>query len=213
MQQFQPFRSKLAAQGSHAGETAAGLVEGRYQSHLDRIGGCVKGDRDRRACRLGGQRGGGAASRNHVDPTLNQIGRQCRQSIVVAVAPAIFDGHIAPLHKTYRAQALAEPRQLVRHRLGRAAGQEPDHRHRRPLRAHRERPSRRRAAEERGRRNARRLIRSPRRREIVGWAKARWSVFPRGQNRAVPLPTRPRYGRGFCPPYVGSFDHLVGAGK
>jgi hypothetical protein len=138
MQQFQPFRSKLGAQRSHAREIAAGLVEAGDQSHLDRIGGYVKGDWNRRACSLGGQCGGGTPGRNHTDLTLNQVGRQRPQSVVVAVVPAIFDGHIAPLHIAYCAQALAEPRQLVRHCLGRPATQKPDHRHRWLLRARRE---------------------------------------------------------------------------
>src|SRR5258708_4685308 len=59
--------------------------------------------------------------------------------------------------------------------------------------------------------NARRFIRSPRRRAAVGWAKARCSVAARGQNRFRAVPTRPRFDMRFCPPYRASFEHLVGA--
>ena len=70
-----------------------------------------------------------------------------RQSIVLALRPAIFDRHVPALDIAGFAQALAERGEPGSVCFGRRAVQEPDHRHRRLLRARRERPRRRRAAE------------------------------------------------------------------
>ena len=92
---------------------------------------------------------GGAGRGNHGHLTANQIGRQRRQSIVLVLRPAIFDRHVPALDIAGFAQALAERAHTVRVPVRRCAAEEPDHRHRRLLRARRERPRRRRAAEQR----------------------------------------------------------------
>ena len=106
-------------------------------------------DRNRRGRRLGRQRRCAAGRGNHGHLTANQIGRQCRQSIVLTLRPAIFDRHVAAFDIAGFAQALAEcaPRSGA-YSAGRPAIEKPDHRHRRLLRARRQRP-RRRAAEPR----------------------------------------------------------------
>src|SRR6516165_8628957 len=60
----------------------------------------------------------------------------------------VFDRHVLTLDITCFAEGVAERGHIVCHRIGRPEVYEPDHRHRRLLRACRERP-RRRAAEER----------------------------------------------------------------
>src|SRR5262249_38685544 len=62
--------------------------------------------------------------------------------------PAVIDSHVAALNITSFAQALPECGHQMCNTFGPGGGEEPDHRHRRLLRARRERP-RRRAAEQR----------------------------------------------------------------
>jgi hypothetical protein len=90
----------------------------------------------------------GCAGRgNHGDLSANQFGRQQRQPLVLPLRPAVFDRDALALDMTDFLQALAERGHHVRVRLGRRAAQESDHRHRRLLRAHGERPADRCAAE------------------------------------------------------------------
>src|SRR5207248_7620644 len=79
----------------------------------------------------------------------NEIGRQLRQAIVLALRPAIFDRHILPLDITALSEALPERSHEFGPLGGRGGVKESDHRHRRLLRARRERPRGCRAAEQR----------------------------------------------------------------
>ena len=79
----------------------------------------------------------------------NQIGRQCRQPIDLILRPAVYDRQVLALDIAGLLQALAKCAQTVRDRVRRCGVEEPDHRHRRLLRARRERPRSRRAAEKR----------------------------------------------------------------
>src|SRR6516165_6523349 len=79
---------------------------------------------------------------------MNQIGRQCGQLFDFIPGEAIFDRDVLTLDKACVFQALTERGQELRGVAGRPGTHEPDHRHRRLLRARRERP-RRRAAEQR----------------------------------------------------------------
>ena len=89
-------------------------------------------------------------SHDHRHLAADQIGRQRRQPIELALGPAIFDRDVAALDVAGFAQALAERGQVRRSRtLSAIAAEKPDHRHRRLLRARRERPRGRRAAEQR----------------------------------------------------------------
>ena len=85
---------------------------------------------------------------DHGDLSANQIGRQRRQPIDLILGPAVFDRHVLALDIAGLLQALAKSAQTVRGRVRRCGVEEPDHRHRRLLRARRERPAppRRRAA-------------------------------------------------------------------
>ena len=92
---------------------------------------------------------GGSDRDDHGDLPANQFGRQRRQPIGLTLGPAVFDRHVLALDIAGFLQALAECAQTVRDRVRRFAVEEPDHRHRRLLRARRERPRGRRAAEQR----------------------------------------------------------------
>src|SRR5271157_3545634 len=75
--------------------------------------------------------------------------RQFWQLIVVAIRPAILDLDITALEMAGFAQAFAECRNEIRGAGGRAGIEISNHRHRRLLRASRERPRRRSTAEKR----------------------------------------------------------------
>src|SRR5215813_326186 len=78
-----------------------------------------------------------------------QIGREVGQSVGLVLRPAILDRHILALDVAGFTKALAECGQISCTIDRRRAAEEPDHRHRRLLRARRERPRSRRAAEQR----------------------------------------------------------------
>ena len=78
-----------------------------------------------------------------------RFGRQRRQPIDLILGPAVFDRHVLALDIAGVLEALAKSAQTVRERVRRSGVEKPDHRHRRLLRARRERPRRRRAAEQR----------------------------------------------------------------
>ena len=91
----------------------------------------------------------GGAGEQHRHLPLDQFGRQRRQLIEPPVSPAKFDRDVLALDKTAFAERSGETPPQVPHGGWRTAAEETDHRHRRLLRARRERPRRRRAAEQR----------------------------------------------------------------
>src|SRR5262249_58878888 len=107
-----------------------------------------KGVRDHRRRGLGREHGGSPPAReDHAHLPADQIGRQCRQSVVVTFRPAVFDRHILAFDIARFLQTLVERRDLLAQRSGRCGIEEAGHRHRRLLRTRRERPSDRRAAD------------------------------------------------------------------
>src|SRR5262249_49912068 len=81
-----------------------------------------------------------ATCEDHSDLTANQIGCQCRQSIVLTFRPTIFDCRIQALDVASLAQALTEGGCETCGRLRRRAVEESDNRHRRLLRTRTNRP-------------------------------------------------------------------------
>src|SRR5262245_46766409 len=69
-----------------------------------------------------------AGGDNHGDMTVNQIGRKCRQSIVLTFRPAIFDLHVLALDIACLFQSLPERAQTDRVSLRRCAAKETNHR-------------------------------------------------------------------------------------
>ena len=122
-------------------QVAARPGEAGDKTKPDRVFGDGEDDGDRRGCRLGRQRHSRASERgDHSDLPANQIGRQLRQSIELILGPAVHDRHVLALDIAGLFQALAKSAQTVRVRVRRCGVEEPDHWHRRLLRARRERP-------------------------------------------------------------------------
>ena len=86
---------------------------------------------------------------DHRHLTAYQIGCEVGQSVGLVLRPAILDRHILALDVAGFTKALAEYGQIPPCTIDRPDAEEPDHRHRRLLRACRERPSCRRAANKR----------------------------------------------------------------
>jgi hypothetical protein len=103
----------------------------------------LKDDRDRRRRRLGCQGRWQTPERNHSDLTLNQLGSQRRQSIVLAVRPAILELHVLAVDVAGFVQPLAKRTQLVLIPNGRRAPEVTDNGHTDLLRARDKRKSRR----------------------------------------------------------------------
>src|SRR5262249_34051291 len=99
---------------------------------------------------FGGDRGRRSSNYNEVDPEPNQFGRQLREPFGAAIDGAIFDDIVFSFHVTKLAQALAEGVEMRGVERRRYGLQHPNwvtlHR---LLRARRERPRRRCAADER----------------------------------------------------------------
>ena len=85
--------------------------------------------------------------RDYGDSSANQVGGKFRQTVVLAPRPAVFDDDVIALNKARLLQALAKSTQPVRERVWCGGTEEADHRHRRLLRARRERPADSRAAQ------------------------------------------------------------------
>jgi len=81
-----------------------------------------------------------------VDLAAHQVRRQFRQTIDLALGPAILDGDVLADDVVALLERMLELGQLYLKRRGRSAVKKPDHGHRRLLRARRERPPCRRAA-------------------------------------------------------------------
>src|SRR5262245_40520720 len=148
MQQVEPLCRQLTRKKIDLSQVAARPGEAGDKTEPDRVLGGNKGDRDRRGCRLGSGRRGGRARGDYGDLSANQFGRQLRQSIVLVLREAVDDCYVLSLHIADVLEAQAECAQTVRHRVRRSGVKAPNHRHRRLLRARRERP-RNRPAEQR----------------------------------------------------------------
>src|SRR5262249_12105333 len=96
-----------------------------------------------------GRRGRTTARNNHVDATRDEFGRELlHPAVSLTFQPAKLECDIAVLDEFFFPQALAKRCNPVGELAGGPGDEKPDHRHRRLLRACRERP-RYRAAEQR----------------------------------------------------------------
>src|SRR5271169_842698 len=148
MQQVEPLSSQLSAHERYACDVAARPFEARDEAGLDRVDADVEDDRDCRSGRFGGEHRRGAGCENHGHLTADQIGRQIRQSIVMALSPTVFDRDVLALDVANLVQGPPESDQAGGDIVGllRAAAEIANHRHR-LLRARRQRQCGRRAAE------------------------------------------------------------------
>src|SRR5262249_24369274 len=149
-QKLQLLRYKIGSEPADAGNVSARLVEAPDDTCLDWIAAEREHDRDRRSRCFGGNvRRSAADWNNYRDPSGDKIGRQYWQSVILTVGPT--EGDLNVLAFDIARVPQSQPKcHLVRSRFARRpAAEEPDHRHRRLLRARRERPRGRRAAEQR----------------------------------------------------------------
>src|SRR5262249_9264416 len=131
----------LTTQKIDACEVAARTGEAGDKTKLDRVFGGDENDGDRRGCRLGRRRHSRTSERgDHRNLPANQVGRQRRQSIDLIFAPAVYDRDVLALDIAAILEATVKSAKTVRGRVRRLAVEEPDHRHRRLLRARNERP-------------------------------------------------------------------------
>jgi hypothetical protein len=146
MQQLKPLRGQSAAEKAHTGRVPSRTVQSGNKSRLDRIDGGAEDNRNGRGRGLRRKGRRRAGCRNDRHPTPHQSLRQRRRAIVLAVRPLIFDDDVSALDIADVIEALAK--RIRKGRIARAcpARQPPDHRRGR-LRARRERPRSRRAAE------------------------------------------------------------------
>ena len=135
------------------GDVAARPVEAGDEAEFDRIVADPEDDRDCRWSQLWPRAQRAVTPGAAITATLaaDQIGHQRRQPVVLAFRPAIFDRDVAGPR---RSRVSLRPLPECALTFGRAASARPaveqaDHRHRRLLRARRERPRRCRAAEQR----------------------------------------------------------------
>jgi hypothetical protein len=134
MQQLQSFWSDLHVQAGNAGDIAAWPAKACHQAQLHRIEAGDQDDRDRRRRSPSGQHRS-EIRHDHVDPTMDQIGPQRRQTIVLTFGPAILDCDILSFDEAGVFQALAESARSHRIPIGGCAVEKADHRNRSLLRA------------------------------------------------------------------------------
>src|SRR6516164_3192514 len=148
MQQLKPLWRQLGAQNRCACDIAARPAEARYDAELDRINAEEEDDRNCRGRRLGSECRRRRSGHDDSQLTANQIGRQSRQPVVLALCPTVFDGDILALDMAGFVEAPSEWRQADSAVGFRGSDAEPaDHRHR-LLRTRRKRPCYYRAADE-----------------------------------------------------------------
>ena len=104
------FASRSTVNDIDTGHVAARPVQALDKTELDRIFGGNKNDRDCRDRRLGRVRIAEAGADDHGDLTPHQIGRQRRQSIKIALCPAVLDRRRFGLRQSRSRQPSAERR-------------------------------------------------------------------------------------------------------
>src|SRR5262245_7637547 len=138
------------AAGSTSLIVAAALAAAGLTSTAIRLAaGTSSRNSSSRGCRLGREHGRDPAGRgDHGDSPAHQFCRQRRQSIQLTLRPAVLHRHVVALDITGVLEALAKcvPSE---EKVIRCRAEKTDHRHRRLLRARREWPHCRRAAEQR----------------------------------------------------------------
>ena len=107
-QQPKLLRPEIDEQAAHARRVASGSVQADDKTQSDRVVRGREYDRNRRRRRLGRPRFSFVRRCYYGHLTTNQVGRQCRQSIVLTFRPAILDGRVLALDIAGLLQALAE---------------------------------------------------------------------------------------------------------
>src|SRR5262245_44970159 len=149
MQELQSFRLDLYDHHRDAGDVPTRSIEICDETKLDRVSAEIEDNGNGGCRRLRGHCRRGTADRNdHCNAAADQVGRQCRQPIILTVGPAVFHRHILVLDITDFLQALTNRSNIGRVRRGGRAAEKTNHPHRQLLLARRE-PPRCRSAEQR----------------------------------------------------------------
>ena len=130
MQQRQPLRSELGTEPTHPRDVAARPIEAGDKAVFTRVIVAREHNRDCTGRRLGRERrivAAGCSDHGHL--TLNEFGRQRRQSIRPPLRPAIFDRDVLAFDIAGLIQALAERGHHRNPRLRRLPVQKSNHRH------------------------------------------------------------------------------------
>src|SRR5262249_16976844 len=142
-------RTIIVTERANPGNVAAGRAEAPDDTCLDWIAAEREHDRDRRSRRLGGNDRRSAADCNdYRDPSGDKISRQYWQSVILTVGPTEGDVNVLAFDIARVPQSQPKCHLIPSRFARRPAAEEPDHRHRRLLRARRERACSR-AAEQR----------------------------------------------------------------
>ena len=150
VQQLQPLRRYLYVQICHAGHIAAGSVKAGDKSNVNRVGPYTEDDWNARCrCLRRQRRSSATGGYKYGNLIMNQLRGKLRQSISMRLRPSILDVDVLALYIACHSQPLAESSQTDGIIFRRSDCEDADHRHRLLLRACRERPRRRRAAEQR----------------------------------------------------------------
>src|SRR5262249_6681230 len=137
----QSLGAEFGTEPAHPGDITARPIDAGNKAAFHRVVAAREDDRDCTG-RLHGDERRIVASGcgDHGDFTSNEISCERRQPIQLSLRPVIFDRNVLTIQVTGLVQATAESRHLWSERLRRLPIQESDHRHRRLLRARRERP-------------------------------------------------------------------------
>src|SRR5262249_12965991 len=136
----EPLASRFLAHGVDTGNVAAGPVEAGQKAKRDRVAATAENDRNCRSRGFGSKRRFRNTGADHDrDTAADQIGCQAPQPFRFVIRPPVFDLHVAAFEETNLVEPLAECRQPRCARLRTTRVEIPDHRHRRLLRARRER--------------------------------------------------------------------------
>src|SRR5262249_33511921 len=172
--QPKPLRAEHIYQQGDAGNITTRPVITCDQAQFDGVLATGENDRDGCRGRLRCERSRGTTSTNHCDLSAHEFARERRQSIHSTFCPAVFNADIVVLDIAGLNEALPERGNGIFECSGRSSVEEPDHRHRRLLRARRERPHRR-TAEQRDEPAALHVWMAPAWQEII-WRAAQRSL-------------------------------------
>src|SRR5262245_5034856 len=163
MQNSEPLGPNLRTHGTDTGDVTARSVQAGDEAKIDRVAAGAEDDRNCRGAGFGSERGWcRTGTDDDGNAATDQIGRQFRQPLGFIVRPSVFDLYVAALKEADFTQAFAECREHRCAGLGRTSVEISDHRHWRLLRTCRDRPRRRRAAEQRDERAAPHVWMAPR---------------------------------------------------
>ena len=141
MQQPQPLGRDLRDEKIDAGCVAARPGKAGDKTQLDRVFADAEDDRDCSGRSFGCKRGRIAAGRSdNGHATADEVGHERRQTIVLALQPMVLDRRVLALDVAGFVESFSERSDLAHRGVRRPAADEADDRHRRLLRASRERP-------------------------------------------------------------------------